>query len=126
MGNIGASIARLSADGIIPAAMFDDGAWEYPNMPLGSNEKVFGVEPVVTDTLPSVPGLMPVEGVWELRLPAGLEMAFLNRATMALSTPCAALAKGLRSCIAENRSIVHWKCCETLPVSSGCSCGNNM
>lgn len=57
---------------------------------------------------------------------AGLPTAFLNLRKMACSTPFAAFARGLRSCIASNLSVVQWKCCIALPARSKFSLGKRM
>ena len=55
-----------------------------------------------------------------------LLMALVNLTCMAFRTPCADLASGLRSHMAENRSMVQWNCRRALCFSSGCSRGKMM
>lgn len=69
--------------------------------------------------------------VWDARLDrlaggAGFPTAFLNLLNIAWRTPFAAFARGFRSCIASNLSVVQWKCCMALPAISRFSLGNRI
>lgn len=103
---MGANVAKLSVDGRVHPLVTTPGTCEYPKSSLSPRDKVLGVEFGALDVLPLVLRFAS-RGVRDLWLTVAPEMALLNRATMARSTPCADLASGLRSWIAWNRSTVH-------------------
>ena len=135
VGNRGAIAARLSTGGRDQSAAAII-AVEYPTSWTGAPGpaatwpvSTAGLLGGLTDVALVCPRLV-APGVCVL-LPPVVDAvcpptALVSFARMARNTPCVDLAKGLRSCIAANRSIAQYTFCVALSRSSGWSCGNSI